>query len=485
MLHSQGKSQREIAEQLSLSKTTVNKYLNAIQEELESKLLSGSRPSQFCIASDFIKEKLTNYPCLRTTKLYRLVKEQYPEITSKRRALYNYVQKLRKEIVPSPRRNYQPIIDHRPGCQVQVDPGECYVHSSIDQKYKVYFVAFVYSYSRKKYIHFQLQPYKTEDFIKAHLEAFQYFGALAEEYVYDQTKLVVIQEKYREVWFNEKFHKFAMQNGFKPRVCEGYDPESKGKVERVVREVKEDFFYGSQFKDIDEIRHQSFEWLNRVNNVKHTTTGKEPDLLFEDELKVMTLWHRSSTEIRKADKVGLISYKGNKYSVPMPYQRRNVYIAQEGSKLLILNENSLQIAQHDISSGKNMIIKNNNHYRDFNRVLAELEAEAKEIFSCYEKGVVLVEKLIKDNPKIPRDQLRGLMKLYRKNKEMEWQQIINKSLLLNHIRTSRIEQILREIRKFNLLQEIEFSARQSAQTPDVTSAIQRSLDKYMEVFNDK
>nr|WP_262492487.1 hypothetical protein [Marinobacter sp. AL4B] len=39
------------------------------------------------------------------------------------------------------------------------------------------------------------RPLDTQTFIQFHDEALRYFGGLSEEYVYDQTKLVVINEQ--------------------------------------------------------------------------------------------------------------------------------------------------------------------------------------------------------------------------------------------------------------------------------------------------
>ena len=48
---------------------------------------------------------------------------------------------------------------------------------------------------------------------------------------------MVITEKYREVFFNERFHQFALRYEFIPKVCEGYDPESKGEQVIEIREL--------------------------------------------------------------------------------------------------------------------------------------------------------------------------------------------------------------------------------------------------------
>ena len=45
---------------------------------------------------------------------------------------------------------------------------------------------------------------------------FAYFKGVCESIVYDQTKLVVIREDYREVILNDRFYRFALQLRFKP-----------------------------------------------------------------------------------------------------------------------------------------------------------------------------------------------------------------------------------------------------------------------------
>jgi transposase len=56
------------------------------------------------------------------------------------------------------------------------------------------------------YLVTSLSPVTTEIFIRMHDEAFRYFEGVPEECVYDQTKLVVIHEEFREVIHNEAFY---------------------------------------------------------------------------------------------------------------------------------------------------------------------------------------------------------------------------------------------------------------------------------------
>ena len=476
-------SQRKIAKHLKISKTTVNKYLNLNAEEDLEKLIKVKRPSQFDIAIGFILRQLNDFPSIRSSKLYRQVIEKYPSITAQPRAFRKYVMRLRKNISSKHQRFYHPVIDHIPGHQIQVDPGQSYVQRTDGKGFTVYFVAFVLSYSRKVFVHFQTTPYNTTDFINAHLQAFQYYESVAFEYVYDQTKLVVIKENYREVWLNEKFHQFALKSGFEVRVCEGYDPESKGKVERVVQEVKQDFLYGEYFNNIEAVRKESIAWLEFIGNRLHSTTNEKPDVLFMAELAKMKPWHLINDEERKVDKVGLISYYGNKYSVPFIYQQRTVLIRESMGILLIIDLNTKSIiAKHPVSQEKNQIIKNNNHYRDFTQDLKDLISEAKTTLLNYNKGDLLVDKLVKDNPKISRDQVRGLLKLHKNNQELNWNLIISNSLQLMQIRASRVENIITELKRISLLEEINKTSKEKNKI--TTSSIQRSLDVYLEVLND-
>lgn len=271
-------SLRRTAELLNISVNTVKKYSEMSLHESVDHFQGIKRKSQFEVAMDFIDEKIEKFPKITATKLHRQVLEEHPGITAKVRAFRKFIRPIKEKCKNKKIRHYHPVLETKDGSQVQVDLGEMHVEKdNSGNTMKIYFVVFVFSYSRMMFVHFQNRPYKTKDFIKAHLAAFQFFGGVAKEYVYDQTKLVVIEEKYREVWFNKEFHQFANKYDFLPVVCEGYDPESKGKVERAVQYVKKDFLYGEYFSDINALKRASKKWLNEVaNNRIHATTKRKP-----------------------------------------------------------------------------------------------------------------------------------------------------------------------------------------------------------------
>ena len=452
---------RQCASLLGISVNTVRKYECMTLQEASDYLPKVKRSSQFDQAREFVVLYIENFPKISASKLYQKVVAQYPDIRAKERAFRKWVAPIRATISPKKQRHYEPIIDMQPGQQVQVDGGESWVQCSniASEKFKVYFIAFVFSCSRMAYLYFQERPFKTTDFIKAHLAAFQFFGGIAREYVYDQSKLVVIQEKYGEVLFNQQFHEFANRYQFLPKVCEGYDPESKGKVERFIRYTKENFLYGDYFIDIEAIRKAALVWLAETANSRlHDATKQQPVKLFAEEYALLnrTLVSPQITNQRLVDKTGLLSYAGNKYSVPFNYQRQPVSVLQTGQTLRIYNlESGDEIAVHKIPANNVQVVKNTNHDRDMRKSIDDLEAEALKIWTGYPYGATLVERTKKENPKLARDQLKGLIQLSKKFPADLLQSCMPLVIQLPHMRVSLLESILEKEGKKQQIKQLE------------------------------
>ncbi len=235
----------------------------------------------------------------------------------------------------------------------------------------VHFVVFVLSYSRLMYVGLSPRPIDTATFIRLHDAAFRYFGGRPEECVYDQTKLVVLHEQYRELDLNPAFAAYATAAGFRIYACEGYDPESKGKVEAGVKYVKGNALAGEVFDDRDHLEAHVRQWLDEVANVRqHGTTGEAPRVRFErDELVLSDL------------------------------------------------ETGQAIARHVISRDKGAVIRNNDHYRDKAARVADLEAAIGEQVG-QATGARLCAQLKATSPRIYKDQLVALRGLLRQHTDL-------------------------------------------------------------------
>ena len=59
--------------------------------------------------------------------------------------------------------------------------------------------------------------------------------------MYDQDRTLVVSENMGEVIFVKEFEEYIKETGFSVYLCHGYDPQTKGRIEKVVGSVKHDF----------------------------------------------------------------------------------------------------------------------------------------------------------------------------------------------------------------------------------------------------
>lgn len=425
----QGLSIRSICDQLNLSRNTVRKYLRMDESAIAQRIDDPSRSRLLDEHHDFIVKLIERYPAMSAVKIARKLRSHVGELSASQRSLRRYVGELKQIHAHAQPRYYEPIIDDLPGVQCQVDPGELRGVLINGEERTVYFVVFVLSYSRLMYVSATVTPLDTHQLIVMHDQAMRFFGGRPEECLYDQTSLVVIREEYRELTLNSRFMQYASAAGFQVRACEGSDPESKGKVESGVKYVKNDCLYGEQFTDLNHLHSHIQTWQDEVANIRvHGTTGQKPMIHFEQEEKALLAAYLTPACVhspvvgiatRQVDKTGLIAWKANKYSVPMQWQRCRVGVLESDGHLVISALGSKHsIASHELCSGKGMIIKNTNHYRDHSQRISDLEQQVIELIGP-EVASALCQQIQRSEPKIYKDQLYALRNLLRQQADVD------------------------------------------------------------------
>ena len=85
-----------------------------------------------------------------------------------------------------------------------------------------------------------------------------------------------------ELVLNAAFLRFAAHWGFQARACRPYRAQTKGKVERPIRYLRDSFFYGRRFASDEDLNEQASRWVEQTANVRrHSTTGERPLERFE------------------------------------------------------------------------------------------------------------------------------------------------------------------------------------------------------------
>ena len=153
-----------------------------------------------------------------------------------------------------------------PGKQGQMDWGffEDHLVYENGKWKKLYCFLMILGYSRMRYIEF-VTDMSTNTLIQCHQNAFRYFGGYPEEMLYDNMKQVVIKRllKQEDSTLNRQFEDFAGFYGFKPILCRPYRGQTKGKVERTVQFVRDNFMVGIQYNSLADLNGQALAWASR------------------------------------------------------------------------------------------------------------------------------------------------------------------------------------------------------------------------------
>jgi transposase len=172
------------------------------------------------------------------------------------------------------------------GRQAQVDFAEFHFPWG-----KRYALLVVLGYSRLLWCRFGLRQ-DMGTLITGLEDAFLAFGGVPQELLFDQMKAVITRDLRLQggaLVRNLEFLRFAHHWGFTPRACRPYRAQTKGKVERPVRYVRENLVYGRAFLNDADLTQQCADWLERVANVRrHATTHEAPRERFErDERRLL------------------------------------------------------------------------------------------------------------------------------------------------------------------------------------------------------
>lgn len=176
-----------------------------------------------------------------------------------------------------PRRPDEPVVrfETPPGKQAQVDFGRFRLPWGLRSCLLV-----VLGYSRVLWLTF----YRRKDLRTLFMgleSAFQFFGGTAEELLFDQMRTVITRDdrlRGGDLVTNAEFRRFAAHWGFTPRACRPHRAQTKGKVQRPIRYVRGNFFYGGrEFLNDADLNQQALVWLDRVANVRvHATLQERP-----------------------------------------------------------------------------------------------------------------------------------------------------------------------------------------------------------------
>jgi len=259
-----------------------------------------------------------------------------------------------------------------PGEQSQCDWGYCGRYRDESGRLtSIYVFILILGFSRFMYVTFTTRMH-LKALIECHQKAFDYCGGWTRSILYDNMKQVRIGPGI----LNPAFADFADHYGFTARTHRPYRPQTKGKVERMVYYVKDNFLNGRQFADLDDLNAQARVWLEQTANGRiHQTTGQRPrDLLKKENLIPscsIAHYRWAEREPRVVTSEARVLYQRCHYSVPAIAVGQNVVVEAQGERIAIRMGDTI-IAEHQRAERPGQSVVLDEHAREhWDLVMAE------------------------------------------------------------------------------------------------------------------
>lgn len=245
---------------------------------------------------------------------------------------------IRRELVR--KREATERFETGPGKQAQVDWGDFGKIWDSRQEHWRKLQAFVYTlgYSRSQYLEFVISC-DMEHFLACHLGAFRALG-IPQTILYDNLKTGILgRNRDGTPIFPGRFLDFALYYGFSPKYCQPYRPRTKGKVERGIGYIRQNFWVrvanevAAGRVELEGLNERAKQWVETVANVRvHGTHGEVVLKRFREEeealgrLEGSPCYNTDYRSVRRVGRDGRLSYHGQVYQVGLKHALSEVQV---------------------------------------------------------------------------------------------------------------------------------------------------------------
>ena len=343
-LHRQGVGISAIARRVELDRKTVRRY---IAQGLEPPTYGPrrTRASQLQAFEPYLRQRLAAFPQLTGRRLRRELRELGY------RGGYTILTDLLREIRPNEVAPFEVRFETPPGRQAQVDFAHFRAVFTDEPGIEriIWLFSLVLGHSRMLWGRFVLHQ-DLQTLLRCHTAAFEALGGVPEQILYDRMRTVFHREDpdTNHIVYNRTLLAFASHYGYLPKACKAYRAKTKGKVERPFRYIREDFFLGRSFRNLDDLNAQFRQWLDQVANVRiHATTRRVVAEHFSEERPALQPLTAGAFQAvlrleRRITRDGMVSVDGNLYSVPNSARRRMVEVHSTANEVRILEDGAVR-----------------------------------------------------------------------------------------------------------------------------------------------
>jgi len=304
----------------------------------------------------FIRETLEKFPTLTANRLYAMVKSRgysgSPDHFRHLIALHR----------PRPKAEAYLRLRTLPGEQAQVDWGH-FGHLQIGRARRALMgFVMVLSWSRMIYLRFFLGAHM-ENFLRGHVGAFAAWNGVPRTLLYDNLKSAVLERQGQAIRFNPVLLGFAGHHRYEPRPVAVARGNEKGRVERAIRYIRDNFYAGCSFADLNDLNAQAEAWM--IGSAADRRCPEDTALTVREAFALETKHllalpeNPYPTDERVAVKINKTPYARfdlNDYSVPHDYVQRTLTVVSSLQEVRILNGQEV-LASHPRSFDKGQQIE--------------------------------------------------------------------------------------------------------------------------------
>ena len=266
----------------------------------------------------------------------------------------NLIPAKRQQIAPQGNRGRRYTTS--PGEAYQMDWGFTDVLDYNNYTFRVACFAMICHHCGQRYIEF-FPNARQENLFIGMIHAFQYMG-IPRFVLTDNMKSVVLRRDMdgHPIW-QKDYENFMKTVGFETKLCKPRHPFTKGKVERLVRFVKDNFLVDRVFSNITDLNWQALDWCNHQNNLYHRATASVPQQVHMTNC-VVQLHELPKTDAirfylcpeRKISFDGFVNYEGRRFGVPYSYSGKTARISRSGDTLYIYSADlRLLLVTHNVT----------------------------------------------------------------------------------------------------------------------------------------
>lgn len=346
-----------IAKELGLHRSTIQRVLSNNGVSLEQLRVRKSKADPYV---GFIRATLKQYPDLTAVRLYQMVKQR--GFTGGASQFRHMVSQLR------PGRPAQAYMRTAtlPGEQAQCDWAHFgrVLFGNVNRRLLAFVM--VLSWSRHIFLRFYTGD-AMPNFLRGHVEAFEYFGAVPREILYDNLKSAVLERYGCAIRFNPELLNLAAHYRFAPKPVAPYSGNQKGRVERAIQYIRSSFFAARRWTDLEDLNNQATSWCMHTAGQRQCPGQKDLTVLeaFEKEKPLLLSlpdapYPAFERKQVRSGKTPYVRFDLNDYSIPHKYVMQALTVVATPDTVTIVS-GTQEIAQHKRCYGKGGQIEDAKH----------------------------------------------------------------------------------------------------------------------------